>query len=162
MKKLGTVCLILLGITACEVSAAENMSFKGTLREDVPCEFNGGQPINVNFETIGVNKIDGERYKKSFAVDITCPSGFDVPFKISYVGKQSGFDTFALATNIDGLGIKAQQQINGGWSDLAVGGYMGGVGSIKRHVKVVPVKSPNEVLTPGVFNANALFRLEYY
>ncbi|CAI1130965.1 putative minor fimbrial subunit StfF [Serratia entomophila] len=151
MKKLGTVCLILLGITACEVSAAENMSFKGTLREDVPCEFNGGQSINVDFGTVGINRIDGERYRKSFAVDITCPSGFDVPFKISYVGKPSDFDSSALATNIDGLGIKAQEQINGGWSDLAVDGYMSGVGSIKRHVQVVPVKSPSEVLTPGGF-----------
>ncbi|HFZ4877743.1 fimbrial protein [Serratia marcescens] len=161
MKKLGMVCLILLDITA-QGATADNMSFKGTLREDVPCEFNGGQPINVNFETVGVNKIDGERYKKSFAVDITCPSGFDVPFKISYVGNPSDFDASALATNINGLGIKAQYQVNNGFSDLAVGGYMGGVGSVKRHVKVVPVKSPNAVLTPGMFNANASLRLEYY
>ncbi|MBU5413214.1 fimbrial protein [Serratia ureilytica] len=162
MKKRGKVCFLLMGIMTQAALAVENMSFKGTLREDVPCEFNGGQPINVDFETVGVNKIDGERYKKSFAVDITCPSGFDVPFKISYVGKPSDFDTSALATNISGLGIKAKHQINGGFSDLAVGGYMDGVGSTKSHVIVVPVKSPNTVLTPGVFNANASLRLEYY
>ncbi|MBI6151090.1 fimbrial protein [Serratia surfactantfaciens] len=161
MKKRGVICFIVL-MMANKVLAVDNMSFKGTLREDVPCEINGGQPIDVNFETIGVNKIDGERYKKSFAVDITCPSGFDAPFKVSYIGQQSSFDVSALATDINGLGIKAQYQINGGFSDLAVGGYMGGAGSIKHYLKVVPVKSPSLVLTPGVFNANASFRLEYY
>jgi type 1 fimbria pilin len=162
MRLCGVVCLILLGLTVRVASAVENMSFKGTLREDVPCELNDGQPIDVNFETVGVNKIDGERYKQSFAIGVTCPASFDVPFKISYVGQQSRFDTSALATNIEGLGIKAQYQINGGFSDLAVGSYIGGVGSIKHYLQVVPVKNPKAVLEPGVFNASASFRLEYY
>ncbi|EPK0251109.1 fimbrial protein [Serratia marcescens] len=162
MKKLGMVCFILLGFAVRSASAAENMSFKGTLREDVPCDFNGGQPINVDFETVGVNKIDGERYKKGFSVDITCPAGFDTPYKINYVGQKSDFDTSALATNIKGLAIKARYQINGGFADLAVGGYMGGARSLEHFVNVVLVKKPNAILEPGAFNASASFRLEYY
>ncbi|AXK22117.1 putative minor fimbrial subunit StfF [Serratia marcescens] len=162
MKKLGMVCFILLGLAARSASAAENMSFKGTLREDVPCDFKDGQPINVDFETVGVNKIDGERYKKGLIVDITCPADFETPYKISYVGEQSDFDASALATNTKGLAIKARYQINSGYRDLPVGDYMGGARSSKNYLSVVLVKKPNVDLEPGVFHASASFRLEYY
>lgn len=161
MKKLGMVFFILLGIAVRETSAAENMSFKGTLREDVPCEINGGQPINVNFDTVGVNKIDGERYRKSFSVRVSCPAGFDVPYKVHYVGQPSDFDTLALATNIKGLGIKTQWQNNGVFTDLSVGGAINGQADLELHLQVVPVRKKNVDLAPGAFNANASFRLEY-
>ncbi|CAM4142489.1 fimbrial protein [Serratia nematodiphila] len=161
MKKLGIVCLILLGITTREGIAVENMSFKGTLREDVPCELNDGQPINVDFETVGVNKIDGERYKKSFSVKVSCPAEFDVAYKIYYVGQPSSFDTAALATNVKGLGIKAQWQKNGAFVDLGVGGAINGLADMDLNFQVVPVRKVNTELVPGAFNASASFLLKY-
>ncbi|MBH3276403.1 fimbrial protein [Serratia marcescens] len=161
MRQLGVVCFILLGFMVRAASAAENMSFKGTLREDVPCEINGGQPINVNFETVGVNKIDGERYKKAFSVRVTCPGEFDAPYKIYYLGQPSDFDTLALATNIKGLGIKAQWQNNGVFAELSVGDAINGQADMDLQFQVVPIRKKNADLMPGAFNANASFRLEY-
>lgn len=160
MKKRGMV-LLLAGITIQAAFAAENMSFKGTLREDVPCKINDEQPININFETIGVNKIDGERYKKSFSIKVSCPAGFDVPYKIYYVGQQSSFDALALKTNIQGLGIKAQWQRNGVFEDLRVGGAVNGQADSTLHLQAVPVRDKSADLVPGGFFANASFRLEY-
>jgi len=161
MKQLGMIGFILLAMISHGVLAANNMSFKGTLREDVPCEINGGQPVNINFETVGVNKIDGERYKKTFSVRVTCPGGFDIPYKIYYLGQSSDFDTLALATNVKGLGIKAQWQNNGVFTELSVGGAINGQADLDLHFQVVPVRQKNVELVPGAFNANALFRLEY-
>ncbi|BEM30917.1 pilus protein [Serratia marcescens] len=161
MRKFGLVCLILVVIAEQGVLAAENMSFKGMLREDVPCEINDGQPINVNFETVGINKIDGERYKKSFSVRVRCPAGFDVAYKIYYIGQPSDFDTAALATNIKGVGIKAQWQNKGVFTDLDVGSAIDGLADLALHVQVAPVRKNNIDLVPGAFNANASFRLEY-
>ncbi len=57
---------IVSALLASPVVAADNMNFHGTLMENPPCEINNGQPIEISFDEVGVNKINGQNYAQTF------------------------------------------------------------------------------------------------
>jgi len=148
-----------------KVQAAENMSFHGTLYEDVPCEFDDAPVLNIDFGVVGVNKIDGVQFKKNIDVVMTCQSGFSARFKAFYLGQKSSFDATALATSVDGLAIKAMYLCSNSWCDLDVGdaALLNRSGFERTaYLAFTLIKQDGIELKAGDFQANASLQLEYY
>lgn len=61
------LCLLSLGITP-SARADDNMIFHGALLEHPPCEINDGQPVEIDFGSVGVNRVNGQNYAKTFKI----------------------------------------------------------------------------------------------
>ncbi|HHR6130240.1 TPA: fimbrial protein [Providencia alcalifaciens] len=147
--------------------SADNMSFYGTIMDTVPCEINNGETISVNFGNIGINKIDGIRYKEKVSFQLKCPGGFDIPFRLIYRGEVSDFDPAAVKTSTNGLGIKLFRACSQSENcEVKIGESMDidmkGSEMNSQQFHVVPVKKQNIDIKDGYFQSSASFHLDYY
>lgn len=57
------------------LQAAENMGFSGTLIEPPPCQVNNGKDLDVPFDRIGVNSVDGVKHRRQVDYILDCSAG---------------------------------------------------------------------------------------
>ena len=56
-------------------AAMANFAFNGTLIEPPPCTISSGNTLEIDFEDVGVNNIDGLNYLERVNFSITCSAG---------------------------------------------------------------------------------------
>ncbi|EQC2551422.1 fimbrial protein [Enterobacter sichuanensis] len=162
MRTLASLVLVAAVYCGSSVQAAENMSFRGTLLEYPPCEINGGQPVEIDFGEVGINKIDGENYTRTFTLTYDC-QGASTDKIIRYLGSATAFDTAAVQSNIADFGIRlAHRTPEGEVTPLTVGSTLRLTADVGSSTFVVtPVKKAGAELREGAFNAGATLQLNY-
>lgn len=139
-------------------SALANLTFDGTLNEPAPCTINSGSNIEIDFDDIGVNKVDGHNYRKLVNYIITCSAG-SLPWEmvLTVTGAATAFESSAVQTSTADLGIRLLQngvpfELN---SQLPISPATPPV------LEVVPVKRSGTSLAPGGFSASATLLAEF-
>ncbi|MEE4412062.1 MULTISPECIES: fimbrial protein [unclassified Serratia (in: enterobacteria)] len=155
-------CLFAGGVVfSLQILADSDVRFFGTLLSNPPCTINGGQPIEIDFGEVGVNKVDGQNYAQPFRVIYEC-EGVSTDKVLRYLGAATAFDKAAVQSNIPEFGIRLQHQKDGitapfdVGSTLAIPSYLGASDFI-----ATPVKKTGVELQEGAFAAAATLQLEY-
>ncbi|MGF6192854.1 fimbrial protein [Serratia sp. 2723] len=137
--------------------AAENMSFSGTLIEPPPCLVNNDKDIDVPFDRIGVNSVDGVKHRRKVDYVLDCTAGPAWSMVLTLNGPVAAFETATLQTNIANLGIKLYQ--NGQPFEL---GTPIAVDPLNPPLlEAVPVKKPGTELTEDTFEVTATLLADY-
>lgn len=162
MRTLDPIMLVAAIFCGSSVQAAENMNFRGTLLEYPPCEINGGQPVEIDFGEVGINKIDGENYTRTFTLSYDC-EGASTDKILRYLGNVTTFDTAAVQSNVANFGIRlAHRTSEGEIIPLTVGSSLRLAADVGSSTFVVtPVKKAGAELQEGAFNAGAALQLNY-
>ena len=134
------------------------MTFSGTLNEPPPCTIDAGNTIEVDFGDVGVQRVDGEKYRKGVGYTISCGSD-TLPWvlKLSVNGTSTTFDGAAVQTSVPELGIRIFQDN----LPFALNKPLNITLSSPPTLDVVPVKRPGAILTPARFSAVATLLAEY-
>lgn len=147
-----------------------DVKFKGTLLENPPCDVYSDKGINqsiqIDFQDIGINKINGIDHQRPFTVNIDCRSYTSRPssLALSYSGDAAnGFDANALQADVTGLGVRLYRNENG--SVVAPNSHftfnLPSNGFTALNFYAVPVKDPQVNLQEGPFEAIATIALQY-
>ncbi|MEX2950832.1 fimbrial protein [Serratia fonticola] len=153
----------LVSIALCAISVndcyAVNMSFKGTLIEPPPCTVNGGLDINVSFNKVGVNKIDGDAYRQDIVLKLDCIAAAP-PWTLALMLSTTSVASFSSSTiqsSIEGLGIKVYLDGQPLPFDKAIEINP----SQLPRLEAVPISYPGVELTEGKFTASATLAVQY-
>ncbi|SUI01313.1 fimbrial subunit [Salmonella enterica subsp. indica] len=160
MNRMMLTISTILCIFFTSITRADNLSFHGTLVTPPSCTISNGTTIEVSFGKINPDKIDGVNYLTDVPWDLTCDSSTSsepFEFKLTYLGIRSSYSTDTIATNINNLGIKLQQ--NG--QIFRPGTFITITQNALPVLKAVPVKRPGKILTEGSFNAWATLQVDY-
>lgn len=143
------------------LAAAENMAFHGTLIEHPPCKINGGEPVEIDFGEVGVNKVDGQNYAQTFRIMYDC-EGTSTDKMLRYLGTATAFDTAAVQSTIPEFGIQLRHQKDGAITPFAVGSVLA-IPAYQGSSQFIatPVKNAGAELQEGAFTAAATLQLEY-
>lgn len=160
--------LVILSISFLPLSCADadNLVFSGTLLAPPGCTVSDkGGRINVRFaQNIAVNRIDGERYRQAVPYQIECPGASDHNIawhmRLTLKGTPASFDTTALKTSENDLGIKVLL----GGTALAPNEprEIDVRASTPPLLEAVPVKLTGATLPSTEFTASALLMAELY
>ena len=121
----------------------------GTLKRK-PCHINNDGVIAVEFGNVGINKVDGERYKQTIPYTLECDDPDEtVNLNMTLKGTQTAYDSGAIETSVSGLGIEILQ------NEPFVIDY-----SRPPVLEAVPVSS-GAPLIEGAFSATATLLAEY-
>lgn len=145
----------LLGISP--LQAADNMSFRGTLIEPPPCQVNNGTNIDVPFDKIGVNTVDGVNHRQKVNYVLNCTADPAWTMALTLIGPAAAFERATLQTNIAELGIKLYQ--NG--QPFELNSPINIDPQNPPLLEAVPVKKPGAELKEGPFEVTATLRADY-
>lgn len=153
------IALLGIGDAALAGTGTADMTFHGTLIAPPPCRINDGEQIDVDFgERVGINRVDGENYRRSLNYQITCEEvGSGWALNMSLSGTAAVFDREALQTNKADLGIRIYQ--NG--VPLTPNSIVKIDPVNPPDLEAVPVKKVGKTLTEGVFEAWATLQADY-
>ncbi len=154
--------VLLSAVAPVWVKGEGDITFRGTLLESPPCEINGGQPVEIDFGEVGVNKIDGENYAQTFKLTYEC-EGTSTDKVLRYLGNVTAFDTAAVQSTIPDFGIRlAHRSTAGEISAFEVGKTMPIASYVASSTFIAtPVKKAGVALREGAFTAGATLQLEY-
>ncbi|TFZ53068.1 pilus assembly protein [Serratia proteamaculans] len=143
--------------------AAENLAFRGTLQEAIPCDINRGGVIDINFgERVGVKRVNGVNYLQPVPYTLDCALASEqqneLDLTLTVMGEPTSFNGSAVQTReIADLGIQLIQ--NGKPFELNK--------PIKINLndqprlEAVPVQRPGALLSEGAFEATATLMAAY-
>lgn len=119
----------------------------------------------VDFDEVGITKIDGVNYMQNFSLRVTCGDdlGNDVRLYLGYTGMEARlFDNNAVLTNRDGLAIRLyyQGQVVAP-DDANIPIVMSSGGSAVIPLSAVPVRDPAVDLLEGDFYATGTVEIRY-
>lgn len=161
------VLITMLLIVICNTvsHASTQVNFRGNLIDNPPCDITGdNDPITIDFDEVGITKIDGINYMQDFTLKVICTNdlGDSVQLYMGYDGMNASFDNKAIQTNLRGLGIRLYHQgdvIAPNNEDIPV--TMSGGSSISILLSAVPVREPSADLLEGTFNATGTVEIRY-
>ncbi|HGM5336613.1 TPA: fimbrial protein [Serratia marcescens] len=174
MKVLGTFFFIYFSIVIMGVKAAENMSFKGTLRDDIPCVIPPGEEnVDLDFGSV----VDRYLYAnqrtpgKMFEIHLEeCDLSLAKTVSLTFSGQVSqelpGFLALSPASQVTGVAIGVETpagekiMLNKSTSkyDLLAGGN---ILRLQAYVQGEPQALAGKNIGYGVFSAVMTFSLEY-
>ena len=144
-------CLLMFA----SLAKAINVNFRGTLVESIPCEINRGGLIEIDFDTVIIRGIDGNKYLQTVPYTVTCSGPGRV--RLAVQGTAASFDNTAIVTNKSGLGIRVEQ--NG--SPLRINQLISINLLRPPTLTVVPVANPASLPTAGPFTSQATIIADY-
>lgn len=153
------VMVMMVLVVSSSPALAVDVQFSGTLQEPPPCEINNGNLIDVDFGSkVGIGQVNGVNYKQGVAYTITCAPGAPAwSLGLSFNGTETAFDSAAVQTDKNGLGIRLLQ--NG--APFTMNTRMPINAGAPPILEAVPVKDPAVTLTDGVFEATATLLADY-
>lgn len=89
--------------------ALSNVSFHGYLVQPPNCTISNAQTIEITFQDVLIDDINGSNYEQTVPYSITCDTAVRDPLMemtLSWSGTLSDFDNAAVSSNITGLGIQ--------------------------------------------------------
>ncbi|CAI1194988.1 fimbrial protein [Serratia liquefaciens] len=154
--------LLLLSGTAYAITqTSTNVTYSGTLLDALPCAINGGQPIEIDFGDVGVNKVNGQNYAQTFTVMYECENT-STDKVLRYLGAATTFNSAAVQSNIPGFGIQLQHQKDGAITLFDVGSTLTIPPDLMASQFIAtPVKNAGAELQEGSFTSAATLQLEY-
>lgn len=159
MKQQWALVVLLAWVLAqSPLMAEENMLLYGTLVEPPACVINGDQPIDVDFgKEVMTTRVDGTSYRQPLRYSLECADGVPTTLKIQIQGNGTVFDSSALRTNMDDLGIAllsngARFPLNT-WFDMTYPNT--------PQLQAVPIKRSGATLSGGDFSAGATMMVDY-
>lgn len=163
LELLGGVALLVLS-----TAQAVEVNFSGNLIENPPCDVAGpkgpNQPIKVDFNEIGITKIDGVNYQQNFTLTLSCGPelGNSVPLYLQYTSPFiASYDNKALRTSINGLGIRLYHEgvVIAPNTGSPIKMSSNGIATLPLYA--VPVRDPKITLFEGNFTASATIQMLY-
>ncbi|EBS7634168.1 fimbrial protein [Salmonella enterica] len=161
MNRFFIVALLLTGSAA--QAADGELIFTGEFFNPPTCTISNNNKIEVDFEDVIIHRIDGASYKLTdvpYTITCTPEQQYDeLVMTLTFSGDQTDFDTAAIKTNINGLGIKllADGQPFKVGSVLNVGNYKNKIPALKA----IPVKKSGLDLPAERFDARATLQVDY-
>lgn len=142
----------------------DNVFFTGTLIATPTCTVsNQNKRIDVTFDTLAINKIDGERYRQVIPYQVSCPDiteGVAWRMKLTVKGFTE-FDPAVLQTSVAGLGIQILLNGKAMTINQAVPINISSITTLPELV-AIPIKKFGAVLPGAEFTASALLLAELY
>lgn len=158
-KRLKYIIVITCTYLISAPATAVNAQFHGVLQVPPACTINNGNLIEINFgDKVGVNKVDGENYQQAINYQINCnPGSPEWSLGLSFNGSATNFDTAAVQTNVNGLGVRIKQ----GGQPFVMNQRIS-INALAPPILVaVPVKDPKVELVEGTFEATATLQADY-
>lgn len=152
-KTLSPLLWLTLAIAA--GAQAVPVNFKGGFVETLPCTINNGGVIELDFNSVIIRNIDGQRYSQAVMYAIDCPASGAV--RLTLKGTHTAFDDAAVVTDIAGLGIRINQNGQPFTLNLPITVDP----ASPPELVAVPVAEPGQTLNTGVFQATATLMAEY-
>lgn len=140
--------------------AADNLKFHGTLVAGPKCTIDNGNTIDVNFNNVLIEKINGSNYSQPVPYTITCDSAYrddSMAMTLTLSGTAVAFNNAAIATSVDGLGIELRQNN----TPFKVGSTLTINEASRPTLTAVPVKKSGATLKEGGFEAWATLQVDY-
>lgn len=168
IRFLGCCALIIAGLSGSimlSAQASTRVNFHGTLIDNPPCDITGeNDPIYVDFDEVGITKIDGVNYMQDFTLTVTCGAdlGNNVALYMGYNGMNAPFDDDAVQSSLAGLGIRLYYQgdvVAPNDDDISV--VMSSGMSKTILLSAVPVKDASTDLLEGSFTATGTVEIRY-
>lgn len=136
------------------------MNFSGRIFRPA-CQFNQGQPIDVDFETVGIKRIDGVRYAKTTVIKMSCVAGEGQQLKLQLQGMPYGGQTGILKTDTNNLGISLKEAISG--QPIVLNVFFNVMEKTEFVFIATPVREDNnQDLVAGHFSATATLVSSYF
>lgn len=157
--------VLISGYIMIPVQASTQVNFYGNLIGHPPCDISGeNDPIYVDFDEVGLTRIDGINYRKDFTLIVTCGNdlGNGVQLYMGYDGMNAPFDNDAVQTSIGGLGIRLYYQdqvVSPNNDDIPI--VMSGGYSKVIPLWAVPVREDDRNLFEGTFSATGTVEIRY-
>ncbi|EEG83322.1 fimbrial protein [Proteus sp. G2665] len=134
-----------------------NMVFSGLLIEPPPCIVNNGTVIDIPFNEISVDSVDGVNHIQQVPYTLSCIPDSKWDLKLTLSGPKATFDSGTLQTNVDALGIKVY--INSEVFELDTP-IVVDAANLPR-IDAVPIRRPGSTLTEQAFSVSATLQAEY-
>lgn len=151
------ISCMLITLSTSPLHAATEVTFSGTLIEPPPCQVNNDQIIDVPFNKISVNAVDGVQHRQIVGYTLECIASADRAITLTLIGEPALFERATVLTNVSGLGIKVYQDDKEFELDKPI--------TIDPKsppiLAAVPVKKLGTVLKGGAFKATATLRTDY-
>lgn len=93
--------------------ALSNVTFHGYLVQPPNCTISDGETIELTFQDVNIDDINGSNYEQIVPYRITCDTPVRDPLlemTLSWSGTQSDFDDAAVSTDIAGPGFGLNRQ----------------------------------------------------
>ena len=154
----GMLLFLVSGILSESGWAEDNLRFRGTLIESMPCKVSSNNIIEVDFGSdVQTTLVDGSYKKMEVPYTVLCPPGAPSAMNIRIEGTGAPFDSKVLMTNITDFGIA----ILSDGTALPINSTKDFTYPNLPRLFAVPVKRPGATLIGGVFSAAATMRVEY-
>lgn len=135
-------------------------NFTGTYLLTTPCTISNDEVLNIPFGNVGISKVDGSNYIQSIPYLVNCKGATDdSPVRLMVTGTAATYDTAALVTSADGLGIRIQADGKPMKINEALTTTLGALQAVA--LTAVPVKDPDKELSEQSFSATATLTAEY-
>lgn len=136
------------------------VNFHGTLVRPPSCDVNSGAPIDVDFgNNLITTEIDGVHYRQRLNWTLDCRDNPSNSMRLRLTGSGATFDGTALATNMNGLGIRLSQGASN--TTLNLNSWLNFTYPTLPVLTAVPVKDPSVNLSAGAFTAGATLVTEF-
>lgn len=133
-----------------------DVTIHGTLKR-MPCHINNDGVIAIEFGNVGINKVDGKRYIKNIDYKLECEDPDAVAnLNMTLKGTQTSYNTGAIVTNVNGLGIEILQN-----STPVIINQPFVIDYNNPPVLQAVLVSSGVTLTEGAFSATATLLAEY-
>lgn len=143
-------------------AAEESIIMGGALIAPPLCKINDDERVDLNFDRVSIEKIDGVQYRKILDYSISCediPENHGGVFNLTLSGKAASFSPTrsAILTNIDQLAIQVYQ--NGKPFVLGVPIRI----SLNQIpiLEAVPIKAEDAKLQEKPFEATATLQVDF-
>ncbi|MGQ6230874.1 fimbrial protein [Serratia sp. IR-2025] len=160
-KRFIFLLLVVSGMQGASAAGGNNLNFSGTLVDMPPCNINDGQPLDIEFGEMGINKVDGTNYAQTFTIIYDC-EGTSKDKVLRYLGNVTAFDKAAVQSNIADFGIQLRHSRNESVTPFEVGQTIPIASYTSSSTFIAtPVKKAGVELREGAFTAGATLQLEY-
>jgi type 1 fimbria pilin len=140
-------------------TAQQNVSITVTVVAALPCVFNNGNDVTVDFgNDVITTQVDGNNYRRPVPYNLVCTGLPNNALKLQFDGMGAGFDTGVLATNNPILGIRL---VDGSGAQVAPKSWLNFTYPNMPVISAVPVKQAGSTLTGGAFTGAATLLVEY-
>lgn len=138
-----------------------NLTISGTIQVDPPCVINNNQAISITFDTMQNTDVNGSNGRKPLGPIFNCSTALSSALKFRITtGASPGWDTSAISTDRDNLGIRLTQGENG--SVVSLNADVPFLSTNLPELWAVPVKNAAILPIGGTYNsASATLTVDY-
>ena len=130
----------------------------GVIVDPPPCTINNDKPIDVDFDILVLQLVDGIHYREKVPTLIDCPATFMGEVSLQIKGNPADFNQQLLKTDSEGLALKFM--LNG--SPFTINQFTTLDWRNNTVVEVIPIADTNTKLAIGEFTATATMLLMMY